>query len=161
MYQDVLDADLVPSIPVQPISYGDAKQFLSRIGGDEAPDDWHGQINITYRIGPAFANGYVACFWYTVASYPKCELQNFFRSELVYLEVNNEFVNKTITNVIGQIYGSIEPDKLVLLGNHRDAWVFGGADPSSGTAVLMEVWLILLYTVAAPPLYRLLMCWDN
>ena len=55
------------------------------------------------------------------------------------MEVNNEYVNKTITNVIGQIYGSIEPDKLVLLGNHRDAWVFGGADPSSGTAVLMEV----------------------
>ena len=73
-------------------------------------------------------------------------------SELVYLEVNNEYVNKTITNVIGQIYGSIEPDKLVLLGNHRDAWVFGGADPSSGTAVLMEVWLILLYNVVAPPL---------
>ena len=73
-------------------------------------------------------------------------------SELVYLEVNNEYVNKTITNVIGQIHGSIEPDKLVLLGNHRDAWVFGGADPSSGTAVLMEVWLILLYNVVAPPL---------
>ena len=82
-------------------------------------------------------------------------------SELVYLEVNNEYVNKTITNVIGQIYGSIEPDKLVLLGNHRDAWVFGGADPSSGTAVLMEVWLILLYNVVAPPLCRLPMCWDN
>ena len=84
-----------------------------------------------------------------------------YSANLVYLEVNNEYVNKTITNVIGQIYGSIEPDKLVLLGNHRDAWVFGGVDPSSGTAVLMEVWLILLYTIVAPPLYRLLMCWDN
>ena len=78
----------------------------------------------------------------------------FFRSALVHLKVNNEYVNKTITNVVGQIYGDIEPDKLVLLGNHRDAWVFGGADPSSGTAVLMEVWLISLYTIAAPPLYR-------
>ena len=65
-----------------------------------------------------------------------------YRSEVVYLEVNNEYVNKSITNVIGQIYGSIEPDKLVLLGNHRDAWVFGGVDPSSGTAILMEVWLL-------------------
>jgi len=26
-----------------------------------------------------------------------------------------------------------------LLGNHRDAWVFGGIDPSSGTACLMEI----------------------
>ena len=38
-----------------------------------------------------------------------------FRPELVYLEVNNKYVNKTITNVIGQIYGSIELDKLALL----------------------------------------------
>ena len=27
----------------------------------------------------------------------------------------------------------------MLLGNHRDAWTFGGVDPSSGTATLMEV----------------------
>ena len=26
-----------------------------------------------------------------------------------------------------------------MLGNHRDAWVFGGIDPSSGTACLMEI----------------------
>ena len=25
------------------------------------------------------------------------------------------------------------------MGNHRDAWVFGGVDPSSGTACLMEI----------------------
>ena len=30
-------------------------------------------------------------------------------------------------------------DRLVLIGNHRDAWVFGGIDPSSGTACIMEV----------------------
>ena len=54
----------MPSIPVQPISYGDAKQFLSRIGGDPAPDDWQGQINIIYHIGPGFSNGYVACYLY-------------------------------------------------------------------------------------------------
>ena len=27
----------------------------------------------------------------------------------------------------------------MLLGNHRDALVFGAADPSSGTAALMEI----------------------
>ena len=31
----------------------------------------------------------------------------------------------------------------MLLGNHRDAWVFGAQDPSSGTAVLMEVSRVL------------------
>ena len=30
-------------------------------------------------------------------------------------------------------------DRLVILGNHRDAWVFGAADPNSGTAVMMEL----------------------
>ena len=27
----------------------------------------------------------------------------------------------------------------MILGNHRDAWVFGAQDPSSGTAVMMEI----------------------
>ena len=30
-------------------------------------------------------------------------------------------------------------DRYVILGNHRDAWVFGAQDPSSGTAVMMEI----------------------
>ena len=33
----------------------------------------------------------------------------------------------------------IFPDRYVMLGNHRDAWIFGAIDPSSGTAVLLEV----------------------
>ena len=28
---------------------------------------------------------------------------------------------------------------MVILGNHRDAWVFGAVDPNSGTAVLQEI----------------------
>ena len=46
---------------------------------------------------------------------------------------------KTVKTVIGYIKGWLEPDRYVLLGNHRDAWTFGGADPSSGTAVVLEV----------------------
>lgn len=30
-------------------------------------------------------------------------------------------------------------DRYVLIGNHRDAWVYGATDPGSGTAVMMEV----------------------
>ena len=62
LYQDALDTSLLPSIPVQPISYGDAEEFLSRIGGEEAPEEWRGQINTTYHIGPEFGDGYVAYF---------------------------------------------------------------------------------------------------
>ena len=37
----------------------------------------------------------------------------------------------------------IPVDELVLLGNHRDAWVFGAADASSGTAAMMELSRVL------------------
>jgi N-acetylated-alpha-linked acidic dipeptidase len=40
--------------------------------------------------------------------------------------------------VEGRIRGKDFPDEWVVLGNHRDAWEFGGVDPSSGTASLME-----------------------
>ena len=40
------------------------------------------------------------------------------------MEVNNHLETKTIYNVIGQIRGAEEPDRYVLMGNHRDAWVF-------------------------------------
>jgi len=43
------------------------------------------------------------------------------------------------TVVEARIRGSELPDEWVLLGNHRDAWVFGGVDPSSGTASMMEL----------------------
>lgn len=31
------------------------------------------------------------------------------------------------------------PDRYVILGGHRDSWVFGAIDPTSGTAVLQEI----------------------
>ena len=37
------------------------------------------------------------------------------------------------------MYGSVEPDRYVLIGNHRDAWVYGAVDVSSGTAVTSEI----------------------
>ena len=30
-------------------------------------------------------------------------------------------------------------DRYVMIGNHRDAWVFGSVDPTSGTAALVEI----------------------
>lgn len=55
------------------------------------------------------------------------------------LHVNNRIDVKSIYNVIGTIYGRDEPDRYVLIGSHRDAWLFGAADPSSGTAALTEI----------------------
>uniref|UniRef100_A0A8C8ZDN0 N-acetylated-alpha-linked acidic dipeptidase 2 n=1 Tax=Prolemur simus TaxID=1328070 RepID=A0A8C8ZDN0_PROSS len=57
----------------------------------------------------------------------------------VRMHVHN--INKItrIYNVIGTIRGSVEPDRYVILGGHRDSWVFGAIDPTSGTAVLQEI----------------------
>ncbi|ESQ41988.1 hypothetical protein EUTSA_v10012881mg [Eutrema salsugineum] len=57
--------------------------------------------------------------------------------------LNLTYIGKTviaeIENVIGVIEGEEEPDRYVILGNHRDAWTFGAVDPNSGTAVLLEI----------------------
>uniref|UniRef100_A0A670Y5Z0 Glutamate carboxypeptidase 2 n=1 Tax=Pseudonaja textilis TaxID=8673 RepID=A0A670Y5Z0_PSETE len=46
---------------------------------------------------------------------------------------------RRIYNVIGILRGATEPDRYVILGGHRDSWVFGGIDPQSGAAVVHEV----------------------
>ena len=109
---------LVPSIPSIPLSYGDAVPILSALGGpdaDELGSDWSGSLNITYTVGPSPFS--------------------------LSLTVSNAFKVAPVPNVVGRIPGSLpeEDDHPVLLGNHRDAWVFGAADPNSGTASLLEV----------------------
>ena len=41
--------------------------------------------------------------------------------------------------VEARIRGSERPDDWIVVGNHRDAWEFGGVDPSSGTAAMLEL----------------------
>ncbi|XP_036114405.1 N-acetylated-alpha-linked acidic dipeptidase 2 isoform X2 [Molossus molossus] len=57
----------------------------------------------------------------------------------VKMHVHNTNKITRIYNVIGTIRGSVEPDRYVILGGHRDSWVFGGIDPTTGTAVLQEI----------------------
>lgn len=50
-----------------------------------------------------------------------------------------EYVTTPLWNVIGIINGTLL-DEVVVLGNHRDAWIAGGAgDPNSGSAAMNEV----------------------
>ncbi|KAL2904909.1 putative glutamate carboxypeptidase AMP1, partial [Bienertia sinuspersici] len=53
--------------------------------------------------------------------------------------MQGEEKNSTIYDIFAVIRGSEEPDRYVLLGNHRDAWTFGAVDPNSGTAALLDV----------------------
>jgi N-acetylated-alpha-linked acidic dipeptidase len=58
------------------------------------------------------------------------------------LEINlvnkQDYFTTPIWNAIGVINGTLE-DEVVVIGNHRDAWILGGAgDPNSGSAILNE-----------------------
>lgn len=121
MYRRPRNESSLPSIPSQPISYGDALHLLSLLKGEEVPSSWRGALKVTYRFGPGFNKP----------------------NTFVRLLVNNKLVVKSIYNVIGTINGQIEPDRYVLVGNHRDAEFFGAADASSGTATLMETSRVL------------------
>lgn len=85
--------------------------------GPKAPDAWQGGLNITYRVGPGFKD----------------------KKTRIKMVVGSLMIKKPIYDVIGTITGTEEPDRYVLLGNHRDAWVYGASDPSSGTAIMMEL----------------------
>uniref|UniRef100_A0A8C8YJL4 Aminopeptidase NAALADL1 n=1 Tax=Prolemur simus TaxID=1328070 RepID=A0A8C8YJL4_PROSS len=61
----------------------------------------------------------------------------------VNVSVHNHLQLRNSSNVLGIIRGAVEPDRYVLYGNHRDSWVHGAVDPSSGTAVLLELSRIL------------------
>ncbi len=103
----------LPKIISVPISAQDALPLLEAMEGEIAPDDWKGALPVTYRFG---------------GTKPQ-----------IHIKIEMENQTKKITNVIGCLRGSRNLEEFLLIGNHRDAWVFGGHDPSSGTACLMEV----------------------
>ncbi|XP_069422526.1 N-acetylated-alpha-linked acidic dipeptidase 2 [Ovis canadensis] len=117
---DVEDGVGIPQIPVHPIGYNDAEILLRYLGGIASPDDsWKGGLNVSYNIGPGFIG------------------HDSFRKVRMHVYNINKITR--IYNVIGTIRGSVEPDRYVILGGHRDSWVFGGIDPTSGAATLQEV----------------------
>ncbi|XP_041037770.1 aminopeptidase NAALADL1 [Carcharodon carcharias] len=112
-------------IPAQPIGFEDAHQLICGLTGDEAPEAWQGGLGCTYRLGPGFHN------------------ESSFADSDVTVSVHNKMEIKPSDNVIGIIRGSVEPDRYVIYGNHRDSWVHGAIDPSSGTAVMLEISRVL------------------
>jgi N-acetylated-alpha-linked acidic dipeptidase len=102
----------LPKIVALPLSWRDAKPLLENMSGPEAPKDWQGAMPITYRFTGAVQ---------------------------ARVKVDMDTSMQPYTVVEARLRGSELPDEWVLLGNHRDAWVFGGVDPSSGTASMMEL----------------------
>ncbi|ERF74403.1 hypothetical protein EPUS_06581 [Endocarpon pusillum Z07020] len=105
-------------IPSLPISWRDAKHLLEAIQGygKEPPQDWQ---------GGSLANEY----WTGNQNSPMVNLMN----------MQDEVIREPIHNVLGRISGWEQTEKKVIIGNHRDAWCVGGADPGSGTAIMLEV----------------------
>ncbi|KAG8445767.1 hypothetical protein GDO86_010524 [Hymenochirus boettgeri] len=112
-------------IPAQPIGFEDAKVLICNLQGSPAVDSWQGSLGCVYNIGPGFQEN------------------SEFNSSDVEINVYNKRTIRSSANVIGIIRGAVEPDRYVLYGNHRDSWVHGAIDPSSGTAVMMEITKIL------------------
>ena len=102
----------LPRIPSMPLSPRNAAEILQHLQGPEAPAAWQGGLPLRYRIGPGPVT--------------------------VRMEVVNDERIGRLRSVIGTIRGREEPEKLVIIGNHRDAWSYGAVDPSSGTAALLE-----------------------
>lgn len=111
---------VTPRIPSLPISWKDAQPLLQALDGygtsGEAVNrtNWVGKLNATYSTGPAPGTA--------------ISLSNVMRDEITW-----------IWDAIGIINGTNE-DEVIVVGNHRDAWIIGGAaDPNSGTAAIIEL----------------------
>ena len=107
-----------PSIPVNPLSYKDAAPILRALTGPNSPREWQGALPFTYHLGSADGPNAVT----------------------VHMRIKQDAALRTIWDVIGTIDGTdpSQKDAWVIAGNHRDAWVYGAVDPSSGTAAMLE-----------------------
>jgi N-acetylated-alpha-linked acidic dipeptidase len=106
------EARSLPKIIALPLSWRDAKPLLESMTGAEVPASWRGGLPIKYRFTGAVT---------------------------VRVHVDMDTSIKPYTVVEARIRGSELPDEWVLVGNHRDAWVYGGVDPVSGTASMLEL----------------------
>ncbi|MFQ5816636.1 MAG: M28 family metallopeptidase [Terriglobia bacterium] len=103
----------LPNIIAVPLSWRDAQPLLEHMDGPEAPEEWQGGLPIKYRLGGTAVR--------------------------VHLKVDMDTRVEPNYVVEARIGGSEFPDEWIVMGNHRDAWEFGGVDPSSGTASMMEL----------------------
>lgn len=110
---DPATAPTLPRIPAAVLSWGQARRILVQLDGDDAPVAFRGGLPISYKLGGAAVR--------------------------VHLQVRMKDDWRTIRDVVARVPGARMEDRGVLLGTHHDAWTFGGVDPGTGTATLLEV----------------------
>lgn len=110
-----------PSIPSIPVSFQDILPILKELNGkgprfDDDGDRWVGGLKeYDYSVGPSGKD-----------------------SQLNVMNLQDYDI-RPIYNVIGHIEGVVK-DEAIVIGNHRDSWIAGGAgDPNSGSAAMIEL----------------------
>jgi N-acetylated-alpha-linked acidic dipeptidase len=108
------EATNLTRIPVQPVSYDVARTLLLPLAGPVRPRGFQGGLPFPYHVGGT----------------PAVKVR---------LKTDMDYKLRTIWNVVARIEGAQESDRWVILGNHRDAWVFGAVDPNSGSSAMLEI----------------------
>ena len=108
------EATDLTKIPVQPIAYDVAKTLISPLRGPVRPKGFQGGLPLAYHVGGT----------------PDVKVR---------LKTDMDYKVRTIWDVVARIEGNQERDRWVVMGNHRDAWVFGAVDPNSGSSAMLEV----------------------
>lgn len=104
--------ELIPKIPVHPLSYSDAEPFLRSLKKTRAPESWQGGLPFEYYIESNNAVAKVSVKTKEV-SIPLINGHAFLRGK------------NTTSNII--------------VGSHRDAWTLGAVDPGSSSSIIVEV----------------------
>ncbi|TSR04318.1 N-acetylated-alpha-linked acidic dipeptidase-like protein [Bagarius yarrelli] len=91
---DEKDITGLSPIPIQPIGFEDAMKFICELDGLEAPESWQGSFPCKYNYGgPGFKN---------TSRLKDCDVK---------LDVYNKAGLRDSANVMGVIWGSVEPGK--------------------------------------------------
>ena len=104
----------IPRIPVQPLAYDEARKLIEPLKGPVRPRGFQGAFAFPYHVGGT-------------------------SDVRVHLKTDMDYASRTLWDVVARIDGNEERDRWVVMGNHRDAWVFGAVDPNSGSATMLEV----------------------
>ncbi|CAF0930021.1 unnamed protein product [Brachionus calyciflorus] len=120
--EDEIADNLLPKIPAQVIGYAVAYDLFKQIENNKpVKNEWRGELNMSYTYGGKLKD-----------------------NRLITLNVFNQRERRKTYNVMGFIEGTDEPDRYVMIGNHRDSWTLGSMDPSSGTALLLELSRVMM-----------------
>src|SRR6266478_3983383 len=104
----------IPRIPVQPLAYDQARKLIEPLKGPLRPSGFQGGFPFAYHVGGT-------------------------SDVRVHLKTDMDYQSRTLWDVVARIDGAVEKDRWVVMGNHRDAWVFGAVDPNSGTTAMLEL----------------------